>query len=219
MGKLSPVNPRGYLPSNAHPEHRSARKELEKQHPFGWTEPLILGMLGVGLAWNIEKQVQKHEERKDKEEQEQKEREERRRRRREQQIRSGTLDPRAQDNGSQSSRGRRGSRAPTGAGGNGSERGSDRSVARDTVDMQKDRRSRRDRVQSVDMGRHENPRYIEDDRYYEQQRYDRGRGDERYGDDRYADDRYADARYDDRTTRDRDPSAHYYRGRSRRDSW
>ncbi|XXG94436.1 hypothetical protein Hte_000693 [Hypoxylon texense] len=212
MGKLSPVDPRGYLPSKAHPEHRSHRKELEKEHPFGWTEPLVLGMLGIGLAWNIEKQVQKHEERKDKEEQEQKEREERRRRRREQQIRNGTFDPRAQDNGSQSSRGRRNSRAGGSGGGNGSERGSDRSVARDTVDLQKDRRSRRDRVQSVDMGRHENPRYIEDDRYYEQQRHDRRR------DDRYVDDRYDD-RYDDRRTRDREPSVHYYRGRSRRDSW
>ncbi|KAI1766197.1 hypothetical protein GGR53DRAFT_464599 [Hypoxylon sp. FL1150] len=215
MGKPSPVNPRGYLPSHAHPEHRSARKELEKEHPFGWTEPLILGMIGVGLAWNIEKQVQKHEERKDREEKEQKEREERRRRRREQQIRNGTFDPRAQDTGSQSSRGRRGSR-PAGAGG--SERGSDRSVARDTVDMQRDHRSRRDRVQSVDMGRHEDPRHIEDDRYYGQQRYDRRRGDDRYDDDRYADERYADDRYDDQRSRDRDPNAHY-RGRGRRDSW
>lgn len=202
------------MPSKAHPEHRSYRKELEKQHPFGWTEPLVLGMLGIGLAWNIEKQVHKHEERKDKEEQEQKEREERRRRRREQQIRNGTFDPRAQDGGSQSSRGRRSSRAGGSGGngnGNGSERGSDQSVARDTVDLQKDRRSRRDRVQSVDMGRHENPRYIEDDRYYEQMRYDRRR-DDRYGDDRY------DDRYDDRRSRDRDPSAHYYRGRGRRGS-
>ncbi|KAI1779770.1 hypothetical protein F4818DRAFT_437074 [Hypoxylon cercidicola] len=211
MGKLSPVNPKGYMPSNAHPEHRSARKELEKQHPFGWTEPLVLGMLGIGLAWNIEKQVQKHEERKGREEQEQEEREERRRRRREQQIRSGTFDPRAQDSGSQSSRGRgRRSSHPAGAG---SERGSDRSAARDTVDLQRDRRGRRERVQSVDMGRHENPRHIEDGRYYEQARYDRRR------DDRYADDRYDDDRYDDRRGRDRDASAHYHRGRGRRDSW
>lgn len=102
MGKLSPPNPRNYLPSRAHPEHRSRRKELEKEHPFGWTEPLVLGMLGIGLAWNIEKQVQKHEERKDREEQEAKEKEERRRRRRERQIRDGTFDPANHDRGSES---------------------------------------------------------------------------------------------------------------------
>ncbi|KAI0175912.1 hypothetical protein GGR52DRAFT_570891 [Hypoxylon sp. FL1284] len=234
MGKPQhPLNPRGYLPSNAHPEHRSHRKELEKQHPFGWTEPLVLGMLGIGLAWNIEKQVQKHEERKDREEQEQREREDRRRRRRERQIRGGTFDPRAQDAGSSSqgssSRGDRGrgrDRRASVAGG-GSER-SDWSTARDTVDLQRDsyRRgaggSRHDRVQSVDVGRHENPRYIDDDRYYyEQALYDRQRGSDRYievEDDGYVDDQYVDDRYDDRS-RERDPSAHYYRGRSRRDSW
>ncbi|OTA91663.1 hypothetical protein M434DRAFT_32534 [Hypoxylon sp. CO27-5] len=194
MGKLSPVNPRSYLPSNAHPEHRSRRKQLEKEHPFGWKEPLVLGLLGIGLAWNIEKQVQKHEERKEREEQEEKEREERRRRRREQQIRNGTFDPRNQDRDTDSesrhSKDRRSSRA----GDRGSDRGRDRSLARDTVDLERNHRGRRDRVQSVDMGRHESPRYIEDNPYYEQHRYDRG-----YDDDR----------------RDRD---HYSR-RSRRDSW
>ncbi|KAI0843159.1 hypothetical protein F5Y06DRAFT_82063 [Hypoxylon sp. FL0890] len=199
MGKLSPVDPREYLPSRAHPEHRSRRKEIEKEHPFGWKEPLVLGLLGIGLAWNIEKQVQKHEERKDKEEQEGKDREERRRHRREQQIRGGTFDPRNEDRDSESrsrhNRDRRSSRA----GGGGSDHGSDRSVARDTVDLERGRRSRRDRVQSVDMGRREGPRYIEDDPYspyYQRYPYERGHD-------------------DDRRDRDRD----YYTRRSRRDSW
>ncbi|KAI1409085.1 hypothetical protein F5Y13DRAFT_170638 [Hypoxylon sp. FL1857] len=194
MGKLSPVDPRGYLPSRAHPEHRSRRKELEKEHPFGWKEPLVLGLLGIGLAWNIEKQVQKHEERKEREEHEGKEREERRRHRREQQIRNGTFDPRNQDRDSRSeSRSNRDRRSGHPRGG--SDRGSDRSMARDTVDLERDHRSHRNRVQSLDMSRRENPRYIEDDPYYEQYRYDR--------------------RYDDDDRRDRE----YHGGRSRRDSW
>ncbi|KAI2618864.1 hypothetical protein GGR54DRAFT_640404 [Hypoxylon sp. NC1633] len=205
MGRLAPVDPRGYLPSRAHPEHRSARKELEKEHPFGWTEPLLLGMLGVGLVWNIEKQVQKHEERKDREEQQGKEREERRRRKREQQIRNGTFDP----------SGRNKSRDNERDGGSSRASASDRGAARDTVDLEKGRRSRRDRVQSVDMGPRDDPRYIEEGRYYEQSRYDR-RHDDRY-DDRY-DDRHDGDRYDDdRRVRDRAPSTR--RGRSRRDSW
>ncbi|OTB06385.1 hypothetical protein M426DRAFT_21167 [Hypoxylon sp. CI-4A] len=200
MGRLSPPDPRSILPSRAHPEHRSRRKELEKEHPFSWTGPLVLGMIGVGLAWNIENQVQKHEERKDKEQREGKENEERRRRRREQQIRSGTFDPANQDSGSQSSSGgksRRGRSAYAG----GSERGSDRSVGRDTVDLERGRRSRRhdrDRGQSVDMGHRSDPRYIEDDSYYEQSRYDRSSNND----------------YDDLRGHDRDD---YYR--SRRDSW
>ncbi|KAI1143006.1 hypothetical protein F5Y05DRAFT_139072 [Hypoxylon sp. FL0543] len=197
MGKLSPVDPREYLPSRAHPEHRSRRKELEKEHPFGWKEPLVLGLLGLTLAWNIEKQVQKHEERKDKEEQEGKDQEDRPRRRREQQIRNGTFDPRNQDRDSESgSRHEKDTRRRR-AGGEGSDHGSDRSVARDTVALERGRRSRRDRVRSVDVGRRESPRYIEDDPYYEQYRYDSRRYD------------------DDRRDLDRD----YYNRRSRRDSW
>ncbi|KAI1381738.1 hypothetical protein F4677DRAFT_2011 [Hypoxylon crocopeplum] len=192
MGKLSPVDPRGYLPSRAHPEHRSTRKELEKQHPFGWTEPLILGMLGVGLAWNIEKQVKKHEDRKDREEREREERDERRRRRREAQIRNGSFDPFGKDKDRGSSRAEGSDR-----GIGGSDRS--RSVARDTVDLEKGRRSksRRDRVQSVDVGSGDDARYLEDGRYYEQSQYDR--------------------RYDDSRTRDR--GREYHSRRDRRDSW
>ncbi|KAI2465502.1 hypothetical protein F4781DRAFT_23855 [Annulohypoxylon bovei var. microspora] len=193
MGKLAPANPRNYMPSRAHPEHRSARKELEKEHPFDWTGPIVLGMLGIGLAWDIEKQVKKREERKDKEEQE---REDRRRRRKGQQIRDGTFDPTAEDRDSQtqsqSSKDRRSSHAGR------SDRGSERSAAKDTVDLERGRRSRRDRGRSVDIDRHEDPRYIEDDPYYEQSRYDRG--------------------YDDgQKYQDRDYQ--YHSGRGRRDSW
>ncbi|KAI1461958.1 hypothetical protein F4805DRAFT_189315 [Annulohypoxylon moriforme] len=193
MGKLATANPRNYMPSRAHPEHRSARKELEKEHPFDWTGPLVLGMLGIGLAWDIEKQVKKREERKDREEQENKEREERRRRRREQQIRNGTFDPDDQDRDSYSqSRDRRSSHAGR------SDRGSDRSVAKDTVDLERGRRSHRDRGRSVGSNRREDPRYIEDDSYYEQSRYDRG----------YEEDQ-----------RSHNYNYNYQGGRSRRDSW
>ncbi|KAI8635308.1 hypothetical protein F5Y19DRAFT_469176 [Xylariaceae sp. FL1651] len=93
-------DPRKFLPSRAHPEHRAYRKQLEKEHPFGFTQMAVLGMLGLTLAWDIEKQVQKHEERKDKEEAEQKKREDRERRRREKAIRNGTWDPRREHMGS-----------------------------------------------------------------------------------------------------------------------
>lgn len=179
MGKLSPVDLRSYLPSNAHPEHRSKRKQLEKEHPFGWKEPLVLGLIGIGLAWNIEKQVQKHEERKEREEQEEEERQERRRRRREQHIRNGTFDPRNEDRDTESESRHSNDRRSSRAEGGGSDRGRDRSLARDTVDLERNRRGRRDRVQSVDMGRRESPRYIEDDPYYEQHRYDRRHDDDR----------------------------------------
>ncbi|KAI0852706.1 hypothetical protein F5Y00DRAFT_178566 [Daldinia vernicosa] len=202
MVKLAPVNPRNYMPSRADPEHRSRRKELEKEHPFTWKEPLVLGMIGIGLAWNIEKQVQKREERKEREEQQQQGRDsnnDRRRRRRDQEGRDcGSYGPWSQQDGESrrskssnkgSSEDRRRSQHRSG--------GSDHSVGKDTVELERSRRSNRDRVQSVDVRRHEDPRYINDDRYYEQSRYDRGYDD------------------DDRREWDRE-----YRGRrSRRDSW
>ncbi|KAI0904011.1 hypothetical protein F4823DRAFT_616524 [Ustulina deusta] len=78
-----PANPRNLLPSRAHPEHRQARKELEKEHPFSFAQVATLGLIGLTLAWDMEKQVRKHEERKEKEEAEQKRRGEQERRRRE----------------------------------------------------------------------------------------------------------------------------------------
>lgn len=99
MVRLTPPDPRKLLPSRADPEHRGRRKELEKKHGYGYTEPLLLAMLGVGLVWNIENQVKKHEERKEGEEKEEKERDERQRKKREHQIRSGTWDPERRDRG------------------------------------------------------------------------------------------------------------------------
>ncbi|KAI1144928.1 hypothetical protein F4825DRAFT_286136 [Nemania diffusa] len=87
-------DPRKYLPSRAHPEHRQARKELEKEHSVGLKEVALLGLLGVKLAWNIEKEVQKHEEKREKEEAEQRRREEREHRRREQAHHDRRFEPR-----------------------------------------------------------------------------------------------------------------------------
>ncbi|KAI0154963.1 hypothetical protein GGR57DRAFT_502148 [Xylariaceae sp. FL1272] len=78
----SPPDPRNLLPSRADPEHRQRRKQLEKEHPFGFTEVAVLSMIGVGLLWDMEKQVQKHEEKHHKEEAEKRKREEREQRRR-----------------------------------------------------------------------------------------------------------------------------------------
>ncbi|KAI1478407.1 hypothetical protein F4774DRAFT_166442 [Daldinia eschscholtzii] len=214
MGKLAPVNPRNYMPSRAHPEHRSHRKQLEKEHPFTWKEPLVLGLIGIGLAWNIEKQVQKREERKEQEgrDNSNSNNNNERRRRREQNARDSSYEPSSNSSESRRSRTTRGSEErwssrPRG-GGSGS---SDYSVGRDTLDLEITRRSSRrrdrDRVQSVDMRRYEDPRYIDDDEYYEQSRYDRG-----YYDDSSKDsDQYRD--------RDRDRDREYRGRRSRRDSW
>ncbi|KAK5629840.1 hypothetical protein RRF57_005555 [Xylaria bambusicola] len=66
--KLSPPpDPRNLLPSRAHPEHRKLRKQLEKEHPFGFTEIVTLGLIGLTLAWDIDKQAQKCAEKKGKE--------------------------------------------------------------------------------------------------------------------------------------------------------
>ncbi|KAJ3563243.1 hypothetical protein NPX13_g8270 [Xylaria arbuscula] len=63
----SPPDPRNLLPSRADPEHRQRRKKLEKEHPFGLTEFVSLGLIGLTLAWDIDKQVEKCAEKKGKE--------------------------------------------------------------------------------------------------------------------------------------------------------
>ncbi|KAI1368674.1 hypothetical protein F5Y08DRAFT_335570 [Xylaria arbuscula] len=60
----SPPDPRNLLPSRADPEHRQRRKKLEKEHPFGLTEFVSLGLIGLTLAWDIDKQVEKCAEKK-----------------------------------------------------------------------------------------------------------------------------------------------------------
>ncbi|CAN8102307.1 unnamed protein product [Discula destructiva] len=76
-------------PSRAHPEQRKLRKELEKEHGYGWLPPVILGLLGLTLAYDVAKDVEKHEE-KHKREEEEAERRRRRRRRREREARYGS---------------------------------------------------------------------------------------------------------------------------------
>ena len=69
--KFSPLDPRNALPSRAEQDQRRRRKELEKEHGYGIKEPLLLTMLGIGLIWNLEKQVkdrEKHKHRKELEE-------------------------------------------------------------------------------------------------------------------------------------------------------
>ncbi|KAF2968755.1 hypothetical protein GQX73_g4833 [Xylaria multiplex] len=69
-----PADPRNLLPSRAHPEHRQTRKQLEKQHQIGLKEVGVLSLIGLTLAWNIENQVRKCEEKKQKGEEEQRKR-------------------------------------------------------------------------------------------------------------------------------------------------
>ncbi|PSR76544.1 hypothetical protein BD289DRAFT_172418 [Coniella lustricola] len=59
--RFLPPDPR---PSKAHPEHRRRRKELEKEHNYEWVPPIILGLLGITLAYDVTKDVAKLEEKK-----------------------------------------------------------------------------------------------------------------------------------------------------------
>lgn len=59
---LLPLDPR---PSKAHPEERARRKQLEKEHGYGWVPPVVLGLLGLTLAYDVTRDVEKCEKRKD----------------------------------------------------------------------------------------------------------------------------------------------------------
>lgn len=65
--KLLPLDPR---PSRAHPEHRATRKQLEKENGYGWVPPVILGLVGLTLAFDVSKDVEKAEEKHKKREEE-----------------------------------------------------------------------------------------------------------------------------------------------------
>lgn len=75
--RLLPIDPR---PSRADPEARRLRKELEKEHGYEWVPPVVLALLGIGLAYDVTKDVAKHEEKHKREEEEAEERQRRRRR-------------------------------------------------------------------------------------------------------------------------------------------
>lgn len=57
-----PPDPR---PSKAHPEERARRKKLEKEHGYGWVPPVVLGLLGLTLAYDVTRDVEKYENMKD----------------------------------------------------------------------------------------------------------------------------------------------------------
>ncbi|KAI7784784.1 hypothetical protein LA080_009103 [Diaporthe eres] len=57
-----PPDPR---PSKAHPEERARRKQLEKEHGYGWVPPVVLGLLGLTLAYDVTRDVEKYEKMKD----------------------------------------------------------------------------------------------------------------------------------------------------------
>lgn len=127
--KFSPPNPRDLLPSNADQEARKVRKELEKEHSYGYKEPILLGLIGLTLFWNMEKQVAKHEERKDKEELENMERVHEREARRRSEKGKPRRDSRKPDD---TNRERRRSEGRRGGGGGGG--GNDRTAPRDVRD-------------------------------------------------------------------------------------
>lgn len=59
---LLPPDPR---PSKAHPEERAKRKALEKEHGYGWVPPVVLGLIGLTLAYDVTRDVEKCEKRKE----------------------------------------------------------------------------------------------------------------------------------------------------------
>lgn len=197
--KLSPPDPRDYLPSRAHPEHRKQRKQLEKEHPFGVKEFAVLGLIGLTLAWDIEKQVQEREARKDKEEAERNQ-PQRRRRRGDGDDRKDRRGRSAHASSTTSDDSRRDHYNNNYTGANGSGSGSGNSATHYSRDPRR-------RHQSVDY-RAPAQRY-DDDRYY-------GYVDRRYYDKDPRDYRQYDGRYDYGDFGDHDRAE---RGRSRRDSW
>lgn len=67
---------------------------MEKEHGYGWVPPMILALLGVTLAFDVTKDVEKHEQRHKQEEEDQ---EKQKRRRRERDLRSGSRRHRHRD--------------------------------------------------------------------------------------------------------------------------
>lgn len=66
MPKLPVPKPPDPRPSKAHPVHRARRKELEKKHGgYEWVPYLGLALTGLVLAFNVEKDVEKCEKRKE----------------------------------------------------------------------------------------------------------------------------------------------------------
>ncbi|KAK3391067.1 hypothetical protein B0H63DRAFT_447140 [Podospora didyma] len=68
--KLIPPDPR---PSKAHPEHRSQRKAVEKEHgagAFEWVSAVALLLAGMTILIDVEKDVKKCEERREREQRE-----------------------------------------------------------------------------------------------------------------------------------------------------
>ncbi|KAG8168058.1 hypothetical protein KVR01_003747 [Diaporthe batatas] len=57
-----PLDPR---PSKANAEERQRRKQLEKEHGYGWVPPVVLGLIGLTLAYDVARDVEKCEKRKD----------------------------------------------------------------------------------------------------------------------------------------------------------
>lgn len=57
-----PPDPR---PSKANAEERARRKQLEKEHGYGWVPPVVLGLLGLTLAYDVTRDVEKYEKMKD----------------------------------------------------------------------------------------------------------------------------------------------------------
>lgn len=86
MPRLNPRFP-DPRPSRANPEHRKARKELESSHGYGWVPPVLLGLLGLSLAFDVTKDIEKHEERHRREEEDAERARRRQRRRRERERR------------------------------------------------------------------------------------------------------------------------------------
>ncbi|KAK4450647.1 hypothetical protein QBC34DRAFT_459722 [Podospora aff. communis PSN243] len=76
MAKLAPLKSIKQIPdprpSKANPEHRNLRKEWEKQHSnaFEWIELVGLALTGLAVAFDVERDLRKCEEKRERKERE-----------------------------------------------------------------------------------------------------------------------------------------------------
>lgn len=59
--RYAPPDPR---PWKADEHHRALRKETERKNPgFSWQQAVLLGLVGVGMLFSVERNLEKHEKR------------------------------------------------------------------------------------------------------------------------------------------------------------
>ncbi|KAJ8129373.1 hypothetical protein O1611_g4257 [Lasiodiplodia mahajangana] len=90
----SSFDSRTYFSSQSDSYHREKRKEIEKKHSISLQPVGAIALMGIGLLWNVGKEVKKYEEKREKEEMERRKREDRDRQWRTRTVREERFDSR-----------------------------------------------------------------------------------------------------------------------------